>query len=257
MAHHPRRERRRLASTSPCPALAQFCGCHRAGRPGTSVRRNASRELPVSCPDPRGAAGEGIPPRRTSPRSRSDGAASGPRFCGFSEATPPGRCVRSGKRGAASRRSPISSRRLWGADSSVVADSHDQRSRRDYPEPWPSDRPLSAAWRDRVVAIGMASHTLVGTIALAECDRRLVAPLRALLFDRRPMSTSAPAKPAKRGARRANLGVGAALALAECGASTAGCKNAQLHMQSRLGPSGPKPPAAHVRGLIPGDRNVA
>ena len=45
----------------------------------------------------------------------------------FSEATPPGRCVRSGKRGAASRRSSVSSRRLWGAHSSVVADSHDHR----------------------------------------------------------------------------------------------------------------------------------
>ena len=36
---------------APCPALAQFCGCHRRGRPGTSVRRNASPESPVSCPD--------------------------------------------------------------------------------------------------------------------------------------------------------------------------------------------------------------
>jgi len=38
----------------------------------------------------------------------------------------------SGRLDAASPRSSVSSRRLWGAHISVVADSHDQRSRRDY-----------------------------------------------------------------------------------------------------------------------------
>ena len=109
-----------------------------AGRPGTSVRRNASPESPVSCPDPRGAAGDRIPPRRTSPRSRSDGAASGPRFCGFSDATPPGRCVRSGKRGAASRRSSVSSRRLWGAQFGGRRQSRPTQSPR-LSEPWHCD----------------------------------------------------------------------------------------------------------------------
>ncbi len=42
------------------------------------------------------------------------------------------RFVRRGRRGAASRRSSVSSRRLLGAHSSLSADSHDQRSRRDY-----------------------------------------------------------------------------------------------------------------------------
>ena len=42
------------------------------------------------------------------------------------------RFVRRGRRGAASRRSSVSSRRLWGAHSSVIAGGHDHRSRRDY-----------------------------------------------------------------------------------------------------------------------------
>jgi hypothetical protein len=42
-----------------------------------------------------------------------------------SEATPAGRCARSGKRDAASRRSSFISRRLWGAHSSVITGSHD------------------------------------------------------------------------------------------------------------------------------------
>ena len=68
VAHHPRREKHRLASASPA-SCAGAGSVDVTGRPGTSVRRNASPESPVSCPDPRGAAGDRIPPRRTSPRS--------------------------------------------------------------------------------------------------------------------------------------------------------------------------------------------
>ena len=126
VAHHPRRERRRLASASPASCPGAVLWMSQAGRPGTSVRRNASPESPVSCPDPRGAAGDRIPPRRTSPRSLKYWG----RFRSTllwilrSHAARP-RCVRSAKSGAASRRSSVSSRRLWGAHSSVVTDSHD------------------------------------------------------------------------------------------------------------------------------------
>jgi hypothetical protein len=43
----------------------------------------------------------------------------------FSAATPAGRYARSGRRDAANRRSSVSSRRLWEAHSSVVAESYD------------------------------------------------------------------------------------------------------------------------------------
>ena len=49
----------------------------------------------------------------------------GPLPVHVSEATPAGRYARSGRRDAANRRSSVSSRRLWEAHSSVVADSHD------------------------------------------------------------------------------------------------------------------------------------
>ena len=51
MAHHPRRERRRLASASPVSCAGAVLWTSQAGRRGTSVRRNASPESPVSCPD--------------------------------------------------------------------------------------------------------------------------------------------------------------------------------------------------------------
>ena len=62
-------------------AGARLCGSHRRGRPGTSVRRNASPESPVSCPEPRGAAGDRRS-RRDAPLRvlRRDEAASAPRF---------------------------------------------------------------------------------------------------------------------------------------------------------------------------------
>jgi len=65
-----------------------------AGAGSVDVTRRTSRHLstpkrlaesPVSGPDPRGAAADRI--ARDAPlRSRRDGAASGPRFCGFSKA---------------------------------------------------------------------------------------------------------------------------------------------------------------------------
>jgi hypothetical protein len=49
----------------------------------------------------------------------------GPLPVHVSEATPAGHYARSGRRDAANPRSSVSSRRLWGAHSSVVAESHD------------------------------------------------------------------------------------------------------------------------------------
>ena len=97
----------------------------RAGRPDTSVRRNASRESPVLPrpsrrswrPDPAATHLSAfsevmgpllVHPSADSPKSRRHTALSP-----FREARP------------ASRRSSLSSRRLWGAHSSVVANSRD------------------------------------------------------------------------------------------------------------------------------------
>jgi hypothetical protein len=102
-------------------AGARLCGSQRRGRPGASVRRHASRESPVSSPDARGAAGGRIPPRRTSPRSPK-------RWGRFRSTFPkPLRQAATPARGTrpARRRSSLSSRRLSGAHSSVIANSHD------------------------------------------------------------------------------------------------------------------------------------
>ena len=70
MAHHPRRAAAAWRAGASCPVLAQVLRMSQAGHPGTSVHRNASPDSPVSSRDPRAAAGDRIPPRRTSPRSR-------------------------------------------------------------------------------------------------------------------------------------------------------------------------------------------
>jgi hypothetical protein len=113
VAHH-RRESRRLASASPA-------SCARAGSvevTGADVQTPQYAETPrPSHPSPAptlAAQLESEDPAAThlSAFSDVDAGASGPLFCRFSEAPPPGRCARSGKRGAASRRSSVSSRRL-------------------------------------------------------------------------------------------------------------------------------------------------
>ena len=101
-----------------------------------------------------------------------------------------------GRRDAASRRSSVSSRRLWGAHSSVVADSHDQRSRRDYRNRGQRHRRLAA----------------VGTIALRQCDRRAggaVRGRRTAEFGRlRERRSAASLSPAVAFVRRLRLGIG-------------------------------------------------
>jgi hypothetical protein len=93
----------------------RLCGCHRRGRPGISVRRNASPEPPVSCRDPRGAAGGRSAATHLSPFSR--------------------------------QRSSVRSRRCWGSHSSVVAGCHGQGGSARLSEPWPSDRQRRAPGR--------------------------------------------------------------------------------------------------------------
>ena len=144
----------------------------RAGRPDTPVRRSAPRKSPLSGsrpsrrsrrPDPAAthlstlsevmepllvhpSADSPKPRRQTSPRP-------------FSEARP------------ASRRSSLSSRRLWGAHSSVVANSHDQRSRPDC--------------RNR--GIGVAERRPGGRLLCSHCDRAVRSAPRAKAIAGRPV----------------------------------------------------------------------
>ena len=130
VAHHPRRERRRLASASP----ASCAGAGSVDVTGADVQAPQYAETPRPSrpsPAPTLAAQLATGSRRDAPLRVLKVMGPLPVHV-ISEATPPGRCARSGKSGAASRRSSVSSRRLWGAHSSVVTDSHDQRSRRDY-----------------------------------------------------------------------------------------------------------------------------
>jgi hypothetical protein len=99
VAHHPRRERRRLASASPvsCAGAVLWMSQARTSRHLSAPQRLARVARLVPRRSRRSWRPE-IPPRRTSPRSLKCWAASGPRFRSHAA----GRCARSGKRGAAS-----------------------------------------------------------------------------------------------------------------------------------------------------------
>ena len=95
----------------------------------------------------------------------------GPLPVHVSEATPAGRCARSAKRDAASRRSSVSSRRLWGAHSSVVAGGHGHGGSARLSEPCgkgiagsrPSGRSLSGnAIVARVARLGAGAPLSLG-----------------------------------------------------------------------------------------------
>ena len=174
MAHHPRRERRRLASASPasCPGAGsvdvtgadvqapQYAETPRPSRPSAAPTLAAQLETE-------------IPPRRTSPRSLKYWAASGP----VSEATLAGRCVRSGRLAPRAggrlsaaagcgehtvRWSPAVTATGVGATIGTVA-----------------ERSSGAGYRrDPDVAVALVRSGAFGTIALEKCDRHAAGLVR-------------------------------------------------------------------------------
>jgi hypothetical protein len=98
-----------------CPALAQVCGCHRRDVQAPQYAETPRPSRPYRAPTLAAQLETGS--RRDAPLRVLEVMGPLPVHASADSPKPraPGRCVRSRNRGAASRRSSVSSRRLWGA----------------------------------------------------------------------------------------------------------------------------------------------
>ncbi len=148
--------------------MHRLCGCHRQDVQAPQYAETPRPSRPSPAPT-HAAQLETGDPAATHVSAFSE--VMGPLPVHVSEATPAGRCARSAKRDAASRRSSVSSRRLWGAHSSVVAGGHGHGGSARLSEPCgkgiagsrPSGRSLSGnAIVARVARLGAGAPLSLG-----------------------------------------------------------------------------------------------